>query len=146
MAEHVWSVLCDKMLKEEGSNLISLISVIKKIYIPMKPEEVDQELKGSTGFAHPMRLIIWCVRSDRAKPESFDLRVGWQCPNGEYLPLGENRAAIDGSNTGARVQQIVPGVPWRGLGLYWLIVEKRDEGQDEWTTAARIPLELATVQ
>ena len=140
MAEHAYSVLCEKLLRDENSSVASFIAILEKIKIPGSLEDLESVLEGAAGIRFPMRLVTWLVRSDYSSPEIVDLRVGWLCPDGEYVNMAENPISLE-NNTSLRVQAILPGVPWHGWGLYWLLVEKRDAG-GEWSTGTRLPLEL----
>jgi len=144
MAEHVWSVVCEKLLTEENG-VISLVSVLERINLHGDLGRLESDLAGAEGFAYPMRLMVWCVRSDYSRPETFSLRISWSTPNGNRVPTKvENRQINLDNVTGARLHVLVPGVPWNGPGLYWLVVEIQNEGE-EWTTAARLPIEVVVL-
>lgn len=140
MAHHVWSVLCEKLLTDD-SNVISLVSVIEKVIIHQRLDEIEKQLGDAIGFLYPMRLVTWCVRSNPDKPESFELRIGWLTPAGGRIAVGQNRTSLE-ELTGVRANMILRGIPWRGPGRYWLVVDKRDEGK-KWGNIARLPVDLA---
>lgn len=141
MAEHIWSVLCEKMLTEPETNVVSLISIVETITIEQKLEDVEQEMKDAIGLGYPMLLISWWVRSDKDKGEAFELRARWKSPRGKEIPVGEaQRFSLEGI-VGARIKFKLPGIPWDGAGVYWLHVDERDEGK-RWSAAARIRVQL----
>ncbi len=142
MAEHVWSVLCEKLAVDDENNTINLLTIIERITLVGRVEDINAEL-GASGFLSPMRLITWCVRSDYRAAESFELRVGWSTPGGEYVPLNKHRLEMAEEHS-VRARLIVPGIPWRGVGLYWLVVDKNDSG--EWVNAARLPVEVLVTE
>ncbi len=142
MAEHVWSVLCEKLAVDDENNTINLLTIIERITLVGNIGEIDNEL-GESGFLSPMRLITWCVRSDYRVAESFELRVGWSTPRGEYVPLNKHRLEMTEEHS-VRARLIVPGIPWRGVGLYWLVVDKNDSGV--WVNATRLPVEVLVTE
>ncbi|HVR95228.1 MAG TPA: hypothetical protein VMW27_01345 [Thermoanaerobaculia bacterium] len=144
MAEHVWSVLCEKLLREDETGVISLVSVLERINLHEDLVELERQLEGASGFIHPMRLVVWCVRSDYDQPESFTIRLSWHLPTGDILTFNKEHQLSLETATGVRPQILLPGVPWRGPGLYWLVIEIKNEGQ-EWTTATRLPLEVVVL-
>lgn len=127
------------LLDEDG--VPSFITLIEKLIVHQTMEELENMLREADGIAHPMLLVSWCVRSDYEKGEAFDLRVGWQSPEGDYISLGVDRFSLE-HITGAKIRFRVPGLPWCGLGRYWLVVEARADESDEWAIKTRIPVEL----
>lgn len=139
MAEHVWSVLCKNMLADDETKVISLMGVVERLILHDSQENLDRSLEGTSGFQHPMRLISWCVRSNPEIEESFEMRAGWHCPSGEPIMGDVIPATLQGF--GLRVRVSIDEIPWGGPGVYWLIVQKKDEGE-QWATVARLPVQV----
>lgn len=148
MADHVWSVLCQRSIVDEEDGLVSLIDVVERIEVPAEPHGEDRHASRST-VNHPMQLVTWWIRSDPGEPETALMKVSLLDPAGKQLDfrqdLGKTEVEIDlEANPGYRVRTTLPGIPWFGAGTYHLIVEGR-EPEGAWRTVARLPLEVLLV-
>jgi hypothetical protein len=137
MAEHVWSVLCERLLADIDTKVANLIGVVERVILHESREQIDRDLEGKHGILHPMRLISWCVRSNPDVEETFELRVTFDSPGGEHIMSTVIPATL--KDYGIRVRVAFEGIPWRGPGIYWVVVHKKDKGK-RWATAARLPV------
>jgi hypothetical protein len=151
MARHVWSVLCEKVLVDHTSKLVSLVEVIERINVQEDPEHtISNELAkaratGKRGLNIPVRFTLasWWVRSNYAVAESPTVRVRIQ--NEAYEELYEKVVALNlgDPNTGGRVLLNFDKMPFTGFGRYWLIVDEPGHDGADWNPATMIPIELA---
>lgn len=142
MAEHVFSVLCDRAIVDGNTGKISIIDVIEKITIFQKAGgDLADRTRDRIYLGHELGyLVSWWVRSNYSTPEVLIVRPRIVLPTGDDAIL--DPYPIDLSNTtGSKGIYKIPFVLWAGVGLYWLLVEElASEGQ--WRTAARLPLEI----
>lgn len=147
MAEHVWSVLCDRSVIDKSSNQVSLLNVVESLNLFVDKEELDR-LRGSGAeggerplVSHRMHFVTWWVRSDLDTPETVLIRLVLISPAGDLGTPTE--ATIDLSHSSSyRLQIAIDGLAFRGEGRYWFAIEEQG-GPDEWREVARIPLGVA---
>lgn len=161
MARHVYSILCRRAVIDREGGQVSIHEVIERLNFEKIPGEDSQKLEelkeSGQGLGVPggVQLVSWWVRSDYEESEVSACRVRFVTPGGQVtlLPGQSTSASPEGatldefpldlsSNTGARRIFRLDGLPrWGGFGLYWFVVEVRDES-GQWTEATRIPLEV----
>lgn len=142
MVEHIYSILCERLLTDDANGTVTLCGILEKVYVePADAEMLDSAKDRATGFAFPMYLVSWFVRTDFSKPETLRVRARWRIPGNREVPLGEFPISLEGIN-GVRSKMLVPGVPWAGEGRYWFYVDTKSEDGD-WVNVTRMPLEVA---
>ena len=148
MAEHIWTVLCEKHVLDPDSKVVSLIEVVENI----TEEGLDQRIKEALSLGKkgalintPMQLVSWWWRSN-SNEETLQARVLLLNPKGENIFTQEVSAEWgEGTETPAtlRVFFRLDGLPVSMLGLHWFVVEQRDLSNSEaphWVTVAKLPL------
>lgn len=152
MADHVWTVLCQKTVTDADTGLFGMMDVFDKLILNPTSETPDVEAKldeahnsGKKGATFPARLRIvtqW-IRSDASKPEDFSFRIALVDPLGERL--FEQTVPLELSTSIAqritiRSEQISITI----LGFYWFIVERPREtkGKTRWTEVTKVPLQV----
>lgn len=152
MAEHAWTVLCQKVLADQDTKLLSLVDVFDRLIINPTPEVPDiavklEELRkeGQHGFVVPteIRIVTQWYRSDRERPESAKCRLSLEDPHGARIFDQEvSIELIEKPLQRITVRSHQLGIT--GLGLYWVIVEKpkKGKGGDKWVQVTRIPLQI----
>ncbi len=146
MAEHVWSVLCDRSVIDKSSNQVSLLNVVESLTLFMDGEELEKLRRSESdsaelpAFRRRMHFVTWWVRSDLDTPETVPIRVVLISPGGERGEAAH--ATVDLSeNSSYRIQIAIDGLRFLGEGRYWLAVEEQ-RGPEEWHEVARVPLRL----
>ncbi len=148
MAEHVWTVLCQKTLVDERAGTISLIDIAERLtlYADARDAIAQAEEEGRDGIRIPstLQLVSVWTRSDLAKGESVDARVTFVDPSGKWMH--RQGALIDlVSITGRRLIVNIEGLGITGAGRYWFEVERKKsarKGVEQWALVARVPLEV----
>ena len=142
MAEHVWSVLCEKVLHDEA-DVISLGSIVERLMLWGTSAELLRQAKqeGNKGIRVPvdLRLVTWWLRSTLDEPETIQLRVALLSPDGESLFREVFSVELDLEHPGKRTVVRLTDMLITGLGRYWVLVEKQSE-KGRWVSATRIPL------
>lgn len=151
MADHVWTVICNKTLIDPGTNVVSLIDITEKLILSGFDETVEQELArakegGGKGIIFPVRfqLVSWWTRSDFTKPETDEVRISFDSPDGQRLFEQEIEIELEATTTARRLTVNFDQLPISELGRFWFLVEKlRGKGAvKKWVLATKIPLEL----
>jgi len=154
MAQHVWTVLCDKVLRDnESPNTISLIQVVERLTLRApslrRIEDLIRESQeaGDKGIlvTANMRLVSWWVRSDYSKEEMSRFRYAIINPGGkrideQFFPLNLLHSV------GQRVVCSIIDWPLSSLGLHWIVIEEevpqQEKKEEDWNAVARLPLEV----
>lgn len=150
MAEHIWSVLCDRSVIDKYTNQISLLNVIESIRITVeeggaKKIRAEAEKTGrSPVFGHKMQLVTWWVRSDPDVPETIEIQIANYSPSGERggVPVSGRVDLVH--HRSYRIQVEIGGVAYKGDGLYWIVVERR--GQRGWEPVSRLPVNISLIE
>lgn len=149
MAEHAWTVLCQKTMADTDTKLLSLVDLFDKLIINPTPEIPDIAAKleevreaGGLGLTVPteLRIVTQWYRSDLSLPESAKCRLLLVDPSGARIFDQEVSIEL----TEKPLQRITVRSHQIGvtqLGLYWLVVEKPGKGKrTTWTEVTRLPL------
>jgi hypothetical protein len=152
MAEHVWTVLCQKILTDPETQVVSLIDVFDHLILDQADdfdiqaaiEEVQSA--GGRGVVFPtrMHLVTQWVRSDSSKPEISRFRLSLESPAGERLQ--EQEVLIELTESVAqRITIRFDKMSVTGLGRYWYIIETPKERKNkkvDWERVANLPLDV----
>jgi len=150
MAEHVWSVLCQKVLINQETQLVSLVEIPEKFIADISQggpvEELNRALdQGKKGVRYPvaLQLVSWWVRSNYSKAEKVEIRISVFDPSGEQLSY-QNWELDLSESTGFRAIFKLNQIFVTGHGLYWYVVDRKiGKGKNpRWETVARLPLEI----
>ena len=144
MAEHVWTVLCQKAPIDRDSNDLSLQSILEEVTLLEKPPEAE-EGRVLIMFL-PMTLVSLWTRSNVDKAEEDRCRYKMVGPKGQKLGLDRKKGSetpIDlTKHLRLRVRVQLPGLPYLGPGMYYFKVETPRGKTERWTTVATIPLRV----
>ena len=145
MARLIWAVLCEKVLQDKDSNLLSMINVVEKITIhglesdiaavPKPPEKI---LAGPIALS----LVMWWEREDN---DDSQVRIAIRAPKGEVVDRQVLRVDLNKSKTFRVIVRYEALAVGFGAGEYRFEIQtsREPEGSDDkWTALAVIPLEL----
>lgn len=139
---HAWSVLCDKVIQDSGTNNISM-DALEQVTLQMPPPP-----PGIKGFVVPVRLelvSLW-YRTNPAVGGKCTSRFRLVSPDGEELLNSEYQVDMS-SHVRMRSRCQMNSLPVSSGGFYLFIVEQKDEGEREgWREAARLPLQVVVEQ
>lgn len=147
MAEHVWSVLCDRSVIDKSTNQVSLLNVIESLNLFVDREQLSKIRQGeaSSGeapsFRHRMHFVTWWVRSDIEAPETVPIRVVVISPRGDRGGTAEGTVDLS-KNSSYRIQMAIDALKFLGEGRYWFVVEEQLPSE-EWREVARVPLRVS---
>jgi hypothetical protein len=140
MAEHCWTIVCEKALVNEGSNTLSLIEIIEEINIAGPAGELDREREHiDLPFSHTV-VTVW-TRSDPETPESGEGRITLEGEPVEGLEQSTVQVPIDLASA-KRMRTIINarGLRIAGPGTLWFVVACLKEGR--WTEVGRTGIDI----
>jgi hypothetical protein len=153
MAEHAWTVLCQKVLVDSETNLFTLVDVHDRLIINPNDEMPDVEAKleelhkaGNRGLLLParIRIVMQWFRSNMSQPEQSMCRLFIEDPLGQQI--FEQEIPIELMDTSMqRITLRTNQISVTALGSYWIVVEKSHETkrkQASWKEVARLPLNV----
>jgi hypothetical protein len=151
MAEHIWTVLCERHLVDPANKVISLLDVMESISEDGLEQRLEYALSlGKKGVLInvPSQLVSWWFRSD-PKEEALQIRFVLQNPAG--ISVLEQVATItwgEHASVPARIYLSLGQFPVTMFGLHWFIVEQlktTKSGKARWVAVTKIPLSVEKV-
>ena len=133
MARHVWSLLCNKILTEQGRDSLSFIGAIEGITIASEPPPEGERFN----IPVQMSLVTYSIRSNVDVPESGEARFTLVDPDGNEIP--PNSIDIEFDNVKTRVILEMDVLPFAGPGWYEFKVEFKGSDSDHYEHWASIP-------
>lgn len=145
MAEHIWSILCNKSIIDRDGNQVTLVAAMEQLNIHSK-DALDAAASSEVPAILPfeMSFVTLWTRSDPNQPESGQARLTLYGPAGMKISLQEFEVDL-GDNLRFRTRVQLPGLAFRGLGVYHFQVDQRKTsktGRTSWRKVAKVPLEV----
>jgi hypothetical protein len=148
MAEHIWTVLCERHLVDPVSKAITLLDLVEAI----SEEGLEHKLKDALNSGKrgvllnvTMQLVSWWSRTG-PKDETLQVRFVLRNPagvdvfeQGGTIQWGEHVPAL------ARVFVTLGRFPVTMFGLHWIAVEhlkQMKSGKSRWIAVTKIPLSV----
>ena len=135
MADHIWTVVCERSIVDARSNNVSLIHIVEQI-----------EVRGATDVV-PMKVVVaslWAKTAPPGEGETVRCRVTWCGPDGG--PVGDAQTVSEGTMTREqlRLRTFVEfqGIPVREAGRYRFVVESTEAEGGDWVERASIPVDV----
>ncbi len=145
MADHTWSVLCNRGIVDKYTNLVTLSETIDILKIQGLLPAID-DIVPFTG--KPIYIVSQWARSKFDKPEDgVTFRYTLLTPDGKKYPQPEKSISLENSPRARFVLQI-PSLKYRGPGSYYfLVAEKRGtKKKPRWVEVAKLPFEVQIEQ
>ena len=134
MANHVWSVLCERSYLDRDSNNILLASLEQLNVTTDVLPELDGTQPVFIGFRHEI-VTFW----DQVEDPSLVVRIRVECPDGRQRITPTAEFQTEGKRRlRARIRS--ENIPFGGEGRYLFHVEARFG--DDFQVAASLPLYL----
>jgi hypothetical protein len=141
MAEHLWTVLCEKATVDEKSNVLSLHRIIEQVEVSL----VGDLAPGPIHFPVDWTIASMWARTVKDKPEKALARVLTVSASGAQLGGGEFELDLS-SFQRIRALSKLTNFSIDRPGLYWLKVEARASATADWTPVGRTLLEVVIRQ
>jgi hypothetical protein len=127
---------------DKFSNILSILDVVDEFTISEMPAPPTDG--QSVGMGVQLQLVSLWDRSERGMPEGrWWTRIAFEGPDGSNIGTSQ---ALSGSLEGATVRQRliyeVPVLPYRGVGVYHVVVGWSREEAGGYQEVARVPLEI----
>jgi hypothetical protein len=138
MARHLWSLLCEKTVLEEGTQSLSVINVYEDIQIQAL---VPSDVPIPDAPAVPLSLTIvsvWERSNLNVEEEKESFRVRIMDPNGKELGTNEQVFSLTGPHLRARGILKIPGMPITLSGRY--LFEIQGSRGKKWHVEVQLPL------
>jgi hypothetical protein len=139
MIEHLWSVLCSRILTDEKTRNISLIDIVGQVSVTSElPKEGETSI-----LTIPLVLASMWRRSDLNIPTQGEFQIILTDPKGKELARGEMLIDLTQKHLRARTMCNFNGIPVTEAGTYRFGIHFRVSTEDEWRYASSVPLEVS---
>lgn len=142
MIEHIWTILCSRVITSRETNNVSLIEVTEELQLDLGTEG-DKEGTDQSVVSLPVKLVLVSLwsRMEDDKPVAGTAKDIMLTPSGKTL--GEHEFKIDLSDH-ARMRTMrslvnLP-IPVKESGKYRFRTELLDEETNTWKAVSNIPL------
>lgn len=148
MARLVWAVLCEKVIQDKSSNLLSLINVLERLNVAATESEISAAKEDPDQMlAVPVDINVaaWWTRSDADEEEGFEVLLLVVAPDGSIVirhSLAVDLAELSSKRTIFKIEALPIG---HGAGEYQFelqVVVPEPHGSGQAETVARLPLDL----
>jgi hypothetical protein len=148
MAEHIWTVLCERQLLDPESQVISLVDLRESAAIRGLMEQIEEAVQSGKKAALvdiPTKVVSWWFRSDSTE-EVIKARYTFIGPDGKRLL--ERAADLPWSDNTifSRLFLQFNKLPITAPGLHWFCVEQQKSlkgNKHKWVTMTKIPLHIS---
>lgn len=147
MAEHIWTVLCERHLADSDTGLISLMDLTESLTVEGLEQKMEEAArlgkKGSLVNARA-QLVSWWFRSDPGE-ETFQARFVLLSPDGKELLAQPVNSTWGGDKQFTMIFVNMKQIPVSMPGLYWFVVEQQrttKSGKFQWARVTRLPLHI----
>lgn len=134
MIDHVWTVLCSRIIIDRDKNNVSLIDVIERLTLHVPPNLPESVLPA----AHIELASLW-ARSDGQTPTYGKCRVRFEDPTGKEHELAVEQEIDLLSHMRLRTIARLD-IGFNQEGTYKIRVDLKKEKR--WKKVAQIPLEI----
>ena len=147
MAEHIWSLLCERQLIDPDSGVISLMDVRESVSVAgleAMLEDAVQQGKRGTLLNVPTLLVSWWTRSNNEE-EGFQARFRFVSPDDECLAEHSLDFSWQVGIEHTRIVMKFDQLPCSMPGIHRLHVERKREdgdGEPQWEPITRIPIKI----
>jgi len=132
MIEHVWTVVCSRVVIDRESNNASLQNVVDQI-------NVQGEIAAGTLLAVPFEIVSLWIRTDPEEAGTGEARVSLIAPSDKQLGSFDYPISLSDHERHRGVLRS-QGLIYEGPGRYTYRVELRVDPQGEWRQVAAVPV------
>jgi len=141
MAQHVWTVLCNKAIVDERTKQVSLLEITEQINFSgeIPPQEL---IDKGVNIPVPLNLVSFLTRTDKDAPETVSMRIRLVGPNNRDFKATVVPINLE-STRNARQIISVETLPFSGFGEYYFLVElNENKSKEDWEEAVRVPFTI----
>jgi hypothetical protein len=119
MANHHWSLVCQRAIVDRFTNQLSLFNVIEQVHTARPPDTVDK--KRTALMPVNWHVVSYLSRSRSGIPERFNIVCVIRGPNGK--PIGEStQEIVMDKHDKMRSISYIPNIPFVGVGDYRVVI------------------------
>jgi len=134
MIDHVWTVLCSRVVIDKTTNNVSIQEAIERITVPGEPDP-------KVAIQFPMQLVTLWVRSQPDQPARSQARLTFLSPSGEQLIEVDLPLDLT-EHERLRTPAQIGALPAPEAGRYYFYLDLQIEGENDWKRVAAIPLTI----
>jgi hypothetical protein len=148
MAEHIWTVLCNKTLLDRTSNVLSMMDVAESVAVVGLEQLIKEALDSGKKWATintVMQAVSWWFRSDMGE-KVLQARFVLLGPDKESHLAHPIIAEWGEDKIFSRIFLDFSQLPVSMPGLHWLIVEQQKTSKGKkpkWDVMTRLPLYIS---
>lgn len=140
---HEWSLICQRSIVDQESNLLSIIDTVEQVTISLNPRSVQQDVVSGeiTLPIHVVSRFRKCVESEK----ELQLEVLYEAHNPAGKKVGDAVPVTFVMKSGIRnfrARVTLGRVPVDTSGLYMIQVKVREAGDTSYKRVASIPIEV----
>jgi len=149
MAEHLWTVLCERILVDTQNQVISLVDIIETLAskgLEQRVEEAKRIGKKGAILETRLQLVSWWHRDD-PEEKTVQARFLLHTPSGEIVMVAP--ASLDWAPDSNMLRLFVnlDKIPVAEFGLHWFSVQRPKvlKSRTRWDTVTRLPMNIEKV-
>ena len=137
--ENIWAIVCSKVIIDQRTKMVTIIEAVDALDLGGELPPFDGKKPINIGLAS-INVITYWYRSDVEKPETKH-KVRYLIVGPDEGELGHHEIEINLQDSVSQYSIVgVPSLPYVGIGLYNFYIEKMEQGENQWTRTARLPL------
>lgn len=137
--ENIWAIVCSKAIVDQRTKMMTIIEAVDALDLGGELLPFDGEKPVNVGPVSINVISFW-YRSDIEKPETNN-KIRYLVVGPDERELGHHEIEINlQDNLSQYAVVMIPSFPYVGTGLYHFYIEKMDQGENQWTRTARLPL------
>jgi len=146
LIEHIWTILCSRVITSRETNNVSLIEVMEEVKLDVGVEDDKQSTVEST-IPFPFKLVLVSLwsRMEDEKPIVGTARDIFLAPSGEILGNQEFKINLSDHVRMRTMRNFINlPIPVKESGKYRFRTEFLDEENNTWIEVSNIPLIVKT--
>lgn len=139
---HIWSLICSKAIIDQRTQMLSIFETVDVI---QASGELPPDGRKKEKFIGPINieLVSFWYRENPAESEKGKFRMAILSPSGKKINQTAEEHVVNLADTKAATTILhISRLPYAGLGLYHMLVEKQDRKTKKWSKQARLPLDV----
>lgn len=140
--KHIWSVLCKESIVNQDDNLISIHGVLEELKIDIQPSSDKDILPEKIAIPMNYEIVSLWVKEEKDVIAKAELEFVLFSPKGEELSKATQAMEIPVDVKRIRSRMKISGFPVMDSGDYYFEVKIKEEGENKFVIASKLPLEV----
>ncbi len=144
--KHIWTVLCKKSVIDNETNNISLYEILERLQINVGQQVINKMPKNIV-VPFDFEVISFMGRKDYSGKTLIKAEIRLQIYDPENSVIGKMERKFDVTPDVKRIRLRLrsPNINVTTSGQYRFLVSIKEDGEEEFTTVAEMPLEVEKV-